>query len=175
MAFVLNIKDLPDGVNRLEFLTEASDFTLDYMGIGTVGTLRSDVEVTKSNDQIIFRGRVAAPLKLMCSRCAEEYEELIESEFAFVLAFVAPQQEEELQDEDSEDFHFIPEGTIEYDFTPQIRELLILSIGIKPLCKDDCRGICSRCGKNLNIEQCDCNKEEIDERWLPLKDLTDRR
>jgi uncharacterized protein len=175
MAFVLNIKDLPDGVNRLEFLTEARDFAIDYAGVDPVGTLRAEAEVTKSNDQIIFRGKVTAPLKLLCSRCAEEYEKAIESEFAFVLAFVAPQQEEELQDEDSEDFYFIPEGTIEYDFASQIRDLLILAVEIKPLCKDDCRGICPTCGKNLNFEQCDCNKEEIDERWLPLKDLTDRR
>lgn len=175
MAFVLNIKDLPDGVTRHEFMTKASDFPLDYMGIELLGTLTANAEITKSNDQIIFRGRIAAPSKLLCSRCAEEFEKVVESDLVFVLAFVSAEKEDEFMDEDSEDFHFLPEGTIEYDFSPQIRELMILAVDLKPLCKDECRGICPTCGRNLNFEQCDCNKEEIDERWLPLKDLTDRR
>jgi uncharacterized protein len=175
MAFVLKIKDLPEGVSRQEFITEAGDFSLDYMGLEPSGTLIADSEITKSNDQIIFRGNISAPVKLICSRCAEEFEKLIKSELVFVLAFVSSQQEEELEDEDSEDFYFIPEGTVDYDFSRQIRDLLILAVEIKPLCSDNCRGICPKCGKNLNFEECDCNKEEIDERWLPLKDLTDRR
>lgn len=175
MAFVLNIRDLPDGVTRQEFVTEASDFPLEYMGIEVSGTLAANAEITKSKDQIIFRGSISAPSKLMCARCAEEFEKVVESDLVFVLAFVPEQKEEEFRDEDSEDYFFIAEGTIEYDFSSQIRELLILAVGIKPLCKDECQGICPTCGKNLNIEQCDCNREQIDERWLPLKDLTDRR
>ncbi len=175
MAFVLNIRDLPDGVTRQEFMTKASEFPLDYMGIEVSGTLAARAEITKSKDQIIFRGSVSAPSKLLCARCAEEFEKVIESNLVFVLAFVPEQKEEEFQDEDSEDYFFIAEGTIEYDFSSQIRELLILAVDLKPLCKDECQGICPNCGKNLNYEQCDCNREQIDERWLPLKDLTDRR
>ena len=175
MAFVLNIKDLPDGLNRQDFMTPAEDFPLDYEGIKPVGILSAKAEITKSNDQIIFRGSISAPSKMICARCAEEFEKVVESELVFVLAFIPAENEEDFANEDSEDFHFLPEGTIEYDFSPQIRELLILAVDLKPLCNEDCRGICPSCGKNLNIEKCDCNKEEIDERWLPLKDLTDRR
>ncbi len=48
---------------------------------------------------------------------------------------------------------------------------VVLNLPTKHLCKEDCKGICEKCGKNLNNGECDCNKKEIDPRLAPLAEL----
>ena len=57
------------------------------------------------------------------------------------------------------------------DIDEQLKEELEMAFPIRFLCKDDCRGLCQRCGKNLNEGECGCNTKEIDPRLAPLKDL----
>ncbi|RKX30915.1 MAG: DUF177 domain-containing protein, partial [Verrucomicrobia bacterium] len=52
-----------------------------------------------------------------------------------------------------------------------LREALVLRIPIYPLCREDCRGLCPRCGANLNREQCTCAPEEAESRWDVLDKL----
>ena len=53
----------------------------------------------------------------------------------------------------------------------QLREQMEIEFPIRFLCKDDCLGLCSKCGKNLNEGECSCEKKEIDPRLLPLQKL----
>jgi uncharacterized protein len=174
MAFVLQIRDIPEGNSRQRFQLPGEQFHLDYEGIESAGDLTVWGDVSRLKDQLIFRGHFSLPVRLMCARCAEQFERTIETELIFVLKFLPDQAEEILEEGESEDFYFLPEGTLEFDYTDLIRERVILDVGLKPLCREECKGICPHCGTNLNIEECSCEKEEIDERWLPLKDLTDR-
>lgn len=52
-----------------------------------------------------------------------------------------------------------------------IYEYAELSIPLKRLCKDDCKGLCPHCGKNLNEETCNCKDEKTHDVWEPLKKL----
>jgi uncharacterized protein len=58
------------------------------------------------------------------------------------------------------------------DVREVIRQNALLAIPMKPLCKEDCAGLCSQCGKDLNTKQCKCIKQEIDPRWAKLVNLT---
>ena len=62
------------------------------------------------------------------------------------------------------DEHFI------LDLTEAVRQCALLTSPMKPLCKDDCAGLCPVCGRNLK-EQCDCRAEAIDPRWSKLAKL----
>lgn len=57
------------------------------------------------------------------------------------------------------------------DISNDVREYAMLAIPMKNLCKEDCKGLCPRCGKDLNTEQCSCETEKVDPRWLALKEL----
>ncbi|MFN3694656.1 MAG: YceD family protein, partial [Ignavibacterium sp.] len=72
--------------------------------------------------------------------------------------------------EDTEDINitYIKRETDKIDFDNDVREFAILAIPMKKLCKEDCKGLCPRCGADLNFEQCTCPKEEIDPRWEKL-------
>jgi uncharacterized protein len=86
-----------------------------------------------------------------------------------------PKQKEPLPDdlelsrEDLEDFHF--EGD-SIDLTEILREQIVLALPMYPRCKEDCRGLCSVCGANLNLGECGCDRSEIDPRWAALKTLS---
>ena len=57
----------------------------------------------------------------------------------------------------------------ELDVEELVRNELIVQWPIRVLCKDDCKGICSRCGANLNIQTCDCDTTGLDPEWLQSK------
>jgi uncharacterized protein len=174
MAFVLQIRNIPEGNSRQRYQLPGDQFHVDYEGIESAGDLTVWGDVSRSKDQLIFRGQFNLPVRLVCARCVEQFERMLESELVFVLKFIPDQAEEVLEEGESEDFYFLPEGTLEFDGTDLIRDRVILNVGLKPLCHEDCKGICPQCGTNLNTEECSCEHEDIDDRWLPLKDLTDR-
>jgi uncharacterized protein len=57
------------------------------------------------------------------------------------------------------------------DIEAEVRELLILELPEKPLCRQDCKGLCPECGCNRNMKDCGCGKENIDPRWEKLKKI----
>jgi len=57
------------------------------------------------------------------------------------------------------------------DLTQLAREQILLSISDQFFCRDDCKGLCERCGENLNLIDCKCGDDEIDPRWEALKNL----
>ena len=76
---------------------------------------------------------------------------------------------EEEREEKEEDSSFV-EGD-ELDVEELVRNELIVQWPIRVLCKDDCKGICSRCGANLNIQTCDCDTTGRDPRMAAIKDI----
>ncbi|RME68679.1 MAG: DUF177 domain-containing protein, partial [Nitrospirae bacterium] len=59
----------------------------------------------------------------------------------------------------------------ELDITSIVQEQILLNLPMKPLCMPECKGLCPRCGMNLNTGTCDCPRTEIDPRWSALKKL----
>jgi uncharacterized protein len=57
------------------------------------------------------------------------------------------------------------------DITDDVRQSILLSIPLKLLCRDDCKGLCPACGADWNIEQCDCDRAPVDSRFEQLKNL----
>ena len=107
---------------------------------------------------------------MICGRCLEAFTGGIESELDLVLR-TGPDGIR-MEDED-ETAPFIGDEWIAFD--APVREALILSMPIKPLCRPDCRGLCPRCGENLNVSSCTCGPQPEDPRWGALRALLDDR
>ena len=100
-----------------------------------------------------------------CARCLEDVNGTFTLEFNRVVAIAGT-----LQNEDDDSYVVVKNGLLDID--RELVEDLLLEFPVKLLCKDDCKGICSKCGKNLNISSCDCNKKkEIDPRLAILQTL----
>lgn len=101
----------------------------------------------------------------ICDRCADEFER----HYSFELnKIIVPRMENENDDYDN---YIVVENNI-LDLDNLIYQEIQLFLPQKMLCKEDCKGLCPKCGKNLNNEQCNC-KKEVDPRMAALLQLLD--
>lgn len=110
---------------------------------------------------------------LSCSRCLKPFPFPVSARARFTLCRVSPdvplKKELELSLEDLESGYF--EGE-EIDLSGLIHEQIVLSFPMKPLCHEECKGLCPRCGVDRNIEPCQCDGPRLDPRWEPLLKLS---
>lgn len=119
------------------------------------------------------KGTIRAQLETVCDRCLESVLIPVNQEFdLFYLpeAQASKSDEKELQERDL-DFSFYRDETIDID--ELVLEQLELSLPSRILCREDCLGLCSQCGTNLNLEKCQC-QPPIDPRWQVLADLKNK-
>ena len=124
------------------------------------GTVRNTAGV------LMMTGRLHTTIHGVCDRCAGDFEKDVEFPIDVVLVT-------ELSNEDNEDewvFHLEADAA---DLDDIVRTVFVLNLDSKLLCKDDCKGLCCRCGKNLNEGPCNCQKE-IDPRFAALKQLLEK-
>jgi len=114
------------------------------------------VRLEKHGRDILVRGHLQGHLQLACSRCLEEFGGPVDADFDLLLVpgpGPAGNEAEELSAPDL-DLDYYTGETL--DLEAVIREQIILMVPLKPLCTEDCKGICPRCGAVLNLEACTC-------------------
>jgi uncharacterized protein len=138
--------------------------------------VRLSMDVEKAGgDAFVVKGCVATTIELSCSRCLDPFEVPVDA--AFELRYV-PQSvntgdgEREIAEDDLATAYY-RDGTL--DVTELLREQFQLALPMKPLCSEACRGICPRCGTNLNRTECACRPQWDDPRLAPLKSLLTNR
>ncbi|MBC7195743.1 MAG: DUF177 domain-containing protein [Deferribacterales bacterium] len=110
----------------------------------------------------------------ICDRCLERFEESFDERITLEIVKSKNNDEEkevELSDEDV-GFYIVEENIIDLEHIVMQESVLLRPV--KRVCGEDCKGICSGCGANLNIESCEC-KEDIDDRWKALADLMQKK
>lgn len=116
------------------------------------GSLAYDLKVELIGSEILVRGSTRLPAECTCVRCGEIFSTTFEDS-SFLRAY-------ELKPE-----------MFELDLTEDLRESIILVLPPHPVCREDCRGLCSGCGINLNEETCTCPQETGDVSWSELDNL----
>lgn len=116
---------------------------------------RVEIHVEKSGSQVALKGIVAAHMRLVCSRCLREFEREVSMPIDLVyrpIEEMAGESPELAMEEMDTGFY----KADELDTDAMAAEQLILSIPMKVLCTDACKGICPGCGRDLNVEACIC-------------------
>ena len=129
-----------------------------------------EVSYYRAGTELFFEGALRAATTSVCARCAEEFTAPRERDFRFVLApkSIGFKGEQDLRDEDLE---FSLYDGDQIDLSPLIREQFLLSLPTRSLCREDCRGLCPKCGVNLNNDECSCSGQSADPRLAPLRNL----
>lgn len=130
------------------------------------------VDLTLSSKEREFKltGQFSTLLNISCHRCLNTFEQPIEMELdlLFIPREEMPREVDvELADADMN----IASYQDVIDISQIIDEQVALSLPMKRLCSQDCKGLCQRCGKNLNTGPCECSDERIDQRLLVLQDI----
>jgi len=130
----------------------AEDPGLEFSDALITGGLRLE----RHNRDILVRGSLQGHLQMACSRCLEDFGGPVDVAFDLLLApgpGSAGGEDEELSAPDLDVDYYSGETL---DLEPLIREQIILMVPLKPLCREDCQGICPKCGAVLNLEACKC-------------------
>jgi uncharacterized protein len=130
-----------------------------------------DVHVRFSRSQLdlFFEGSVRGRAEAHCGRCLELFPLDVVQEFSLVLT-PATRLSGEIELAPGDLTQSFYEGT-EVDLTPLVYEQVMLALPTRPLCGEECRGLCPQCGINRNSSQCSCAAEAGDPRWSVLRNL----
>ena len=176
---VIRVEDIPEQGKQESFLEDEGPLNerlggeTTNSGLHFAGPVQVRVNLSRSGRLILVKSRVEARIKCICARCLEPFASALRSEIQVSLKpkpdpRLATPEEVELSREDLEtDFY---EGE-EVDLSPLIQDQVLLTLPPKVICREDCRGLCQHCGKNLNRETCQCSGAEVDPRLAALKNF----
>jgi uncharacterized protein len=122
-------------------------------------------KVGRTPQGLIVQGNFSGSTTLECVRCLSEYQQWLEWEFTELYAF---------KPENVAESGLLVPDDAHIDLQPLVREFALLEFPIKPLCREDCKGLCTECGQNLNEKDCG-HRPEIDSPFLALKNLLENR
>jgi uncharacterized protein len=164
----IKISNLANG--KYDYLFEGEISKID-IGEPYKGEFRTEVVLSKFDNQIILDSKTNINAELTCDRCNTIYNSVITSNYRMVYLLQKIDVEEE---GDSGEIKFIHPDTDKIDIKNDVRDYAVLAVPMKRLCKEDCKGLCYKCGKNLNEGPCNCEKKEIDPRWEPLLEMKNK-
>ena len=128
-------------------------------------------DINKDKDKFRLVGRVRTELELSCSRCLEPYRFPIDATFDqryLPSSAASTEAEREIEENDLETSYYSED---QIDLNELMREQFYLALPMKPLCREDCKGLCAQCGTNLNTDTCECAPVWEDPRLAALKVL----
>lgn len=115
-----------------------------------------DIVLTNTGDGILASGLVKADVVGTCDRCLEEARFSIASEVDEYFLFELPAKEDQADDEDDVDFSLVNTENNTIDLSDAVNAGIIMETPFVVLCSPDCKGLCPRCGANLNEGDCGC-------------------
>ena len=174
--FTLKLDEIPEEGLDLKWQEERASLLAYLEGLSKIdfdfeSPLQSEVKIKKAGRSVLITGKVQTTLRLQCIRCLKEFSYPLSSIFELTLHSLkeAPSGEEiELGSEEMESSFFKRE---EIHLSEVACEQIFLEIPYQPICREDCKGLCSLCGKDLNLSSCECVKEEFSSGFSVLQKL----
>jgi uncharacterized protein len=165
------ISEIPEEGLELELTEKISSDE----SITIVSPVKASLRIDKKGSEVIITGAAKGTVELQCSRCLKSFEMDIDSKIDVVYHPASEINKEEHYElkGDELDTGFYRNDTLDTD--DLLREQLVLNIPMKPLCSEGCKGLCPKCGVDLNITQCNCAISEIDSRLAVLKQLLGKK
>jgi uncharacterized protein len=171
------IVDLKELRERGEPLLVEADFPESALTIHTeivslAQPAHARLKVAVSGDRVRLIGRLEAELSTACSRCLKQLpvgiDKNVELEY-WPDPFIEKEGEEIALSYDELNIAFYRNDRL--DLSAVISEQILLDLPMKPVCQEDCKGLCPQCGTDLNEASCSCQPETLDPRWASLLDL----
>jgi uncharacterized protein len=167
----LNLARIRDAHERFEQVYAAEQLASADEAFRVAAPVTLGFDIYKDKDQFRLIGSVQTTLELPCSRCLEAFRWPVEASFDLRYqphARNTGEGEREIEEDDLTTA-FYEDETI--DLGQLMREQFYLVLPMKPLCGDDCKGLCPTCGTNWNKGTCNCSNQWEDPRLAALKAL----
>jgi uncharacterized protein len=162
----IKIKNIEDGLHYFEFDEKPQSVGLEEP---FSKYLKVTCKMDKSQGQIVLDCDLKVHTDFECDRCSEEFEAELESSFQLLYFF----DKENIDEDDANTFYITPEEDY-IDISKEVNEYAMLSVPMKIICVESCKGLCAGCGVDLNKEECKCSKDEVRPEWEELLKLKDK-
>ena len=163
---IIKIANLSDGEHGFSFDEDVKNIGIEEPFFGNC---KVDVKLGKSNSQIVLNAALILSALYQCDRCGKEFETEVKTNYQMVYLFG-----DEPEENDDINLTYIPPEADKIKLDDDVRDFALLSVPMKKLCNDDCKGLCLKCGKDLNEGSCGCKTEDVDLRWKPLIELKNK-
>jgi uncharacterized protein len=169
---LVHLEDIPPEGLEVELVMDPDDPAVRDMEIR--GPVKGTLKISKTGHQVLVRGRVNGQVQLTCARCLTDFtveiDEEVDVELRPAFDLDRDARERELGSDDL-DVEFFRGDAL--DVGHLAAEQVSLAIPMKPLCREECAGICPQCGADRVAGSCSC-EPDTDPRWSALKDLKSR-
>jgi uncharacterized protein len=130
-----------------------------------------DIELVRTDCGIWASGTMESTVPLSCSRCTAEFQKpiefLVEEEFLPRIDILSGAN----IDQSDHDLSATIDSQHGLDFTDIVRQYAAMALPMKPVCREECAGMCANCGGNLNETSCKCQPDTTDNHWGPLREI----
>ena len=149
---VIDVSRLNDEGEDFEGVLDDAVLECDGELLRPFGGIRYEVFVQLTGRELLVRGTLAQDFDAVCSRCGGDFDFTV-TVSDFTVSFETNEKTETV------------------DLTDEVRQSIIRALPTDPVCRTACRGVCAKCGKNLNEGPCACTQAEPDDRWGALDKL----
>lgn len=159
----------------LEIREEESPDMLDLRDdefVSYAGKVAILLRFDKLGEKVRVKGEANFNVRLSCSRCLEPFSKKMDTAFNIVYEpqnLMSARKEEVLNEAAADVYYYGNDRMLEVG--EAVRENVLLSLPLKPLCRTGCAGLCPDCGKNMNQGPCSCRQKRVDPRFSKLKNL----
>jgi uncharacterized protein len=161
----INISRLSDGTHVYDFETEPKNLDLDARFVDRIFV---HAALEKTGHQMLLKAELRTKSRFTCDRCLDEFENVLSTRYQVVYIT----EENGARSDSGEEVQYISPDANTIDLGEDVRQFLILAVPLKLLCKDDCQGLCAKCGANKNKVNCSCAENDADPRWEVLKKVS---
>ena len=158
---IITIRDIKEGINEFEQIVPSSNYDLPEQDFYP-NLLTLKIFIDRLENLFRIRISVSTDAVFSCDRCLKRYK----SGFNETIEQLYHLGHDDLE---SDEIEYLPANSKEIDISKSIHDVFILNRPMQLLCKNDCKGLCMKCGVDLNEQSCDCQKTEIDPRFEKLK------
>jgi len=167
-GLALETEEAPEGFPAVAEIVEAGDCVF-------LSPLHTRLRLVRVGEMVEVEGSVESIVRLGCGRCLVDFEYPLVGRFALTFAHELPEITDEEGSEEvelsAEEMGLILFHGDEIDLGEAIAEQVIMALPMRPLCREECRGLCPQCGANLNETDCGCEKPVFNSKFAALKDL----
>ncbi len=177
-SVTIDLRGLADGAHSFRVDAPGAVLQVESEPDSVLRDARISGTLTRSEAIFQLRGALQGTLESVCDRCLIRFDRPVETELEldFTIGDGESRGSEdppaESETDGDEPVLRLPAGTAVLDLTETLREAVLLDFPIKNVCREECRGLCPRCGANRNQEPCNCDPAAGDSRWDALRGLS---
>ena len=150
---IIKLFNISEDESTIRGMCNCDNYDLnDFSFLQVESDLKYEFNICNISENLIIKGNLSLDIKLQCSRCIEFFSTSLQVSDFFRNLLLTKDQ-------------------FEVDITDEIKEELVLNINSFPVCMDECKGICSSCGINLNKSFCHCDSNKNSDTWSILDNL----